>query len=311
MAGAPQSCQNASVTGYLHPGYAQALLEFGTPTEMRHSGAWFLQRRIPGCAWSDGTGCYPYLACQDWSMLASDLDHRRHELVSFAATPDPFGAFTLADLQRAFPDHLQHFKEHHIADLHRPLQDIVSTHHRRQAEKALRQVDVECTAQPLQSLDEWTRLFDMAAAKFHITGMRAFSRAAFARHLALPGVFMSLARHQGEVIAAHIQMVHGDAAYAHLAAQNDTAYKLGAAFALYHAEVQYFADKVRWIDWGGEVGLAKDGRLSSFKRGWSTETRPVYFGGRIFDRERYDAMARARQIGATGYFPAYREGEHN
>ena len=102
---------------------------------------------------------------------------------------------------------------------------------------------------------------------------------------------MSLARLQGEVVAAHIQMVHGDAVYAHLAAANDVASKIGASYALYYAELEYFADKVRWMDWGGEAGLAKDGSLSSFKRGWSTHTRPVYFCSRIFNIERYDEIA--------------------
>jgi hypothetical protein len=310
MAGAAQIRQDC-VAGYLHPGYAQALHEFGTPTALPRSGGWFLQRPIPGFALSDGMGCYPFLSCQDWSMLASDLESRRQELVSFAATPDPFGRYTLADLQRAFPDHLTHFKDHYIADLHRPLNEIVSSHHRRQAERALREVDVECVAHPLRFLDEWIDLFDLAVEKFQITGIRAFSREAFARHLALPGAFMSLARYQGVIVAAHIQLVHGEAAYCHLAAANDIAYKVGASFALYYAELQYFADKVRWIDWGGEVGLAKDGRLSSFKSGWSTGTRPVYFCGRIFNREQYDEIARVKQVGLTGYFPVYREGEYN
>jgi hypothetical protein len=122
---------------------------------------------------------------------------------------------------------------------------------------------------------------------------------------------MSLARYQGVIVAAHIQLVHGEAAYCHLAAANDISYKVGASFALYYAELQYFADKVRWIDWGGEAGLAKDGRLTSFKRGWSTGTRPVYFCGRIFGREQYDEIMRVKQLGLTGYFPAYREGEYN
>ncbi len=311
MAGADQACHVDRVAGYLHPGYAQALHEFGAPIALPQSGGWFLRRSIPGSTLSDGMCCYPFLACQDWSMLASDLESRRRDLISFAATPDPFGNYTLADLQRAFPDHLAHFKEHHIADLHRPLEEIVSSHHRRQAERALRKVDVECVADPLRFLDEWTGLFDLTVERFQITGIRAFSREALARHLALPGAFMSLARYQGAVVAAHVQMVHGEVAYCHLAAANDIAYKVGASFALYYAELQYFADKVRWIDWGGEAGLAKDGQLSSFKRGWSTGTRSVYFGGRIFDRERYDEIARVKQVGPTGYFPAYRKGEYN
>ncbi len=112
------------LTGYLHPGYAQALSEFGTPTELPRSGAWFLKRAIPGQTDFDGMGCYPYLACQDWSALAADLEALGSELVSFAATPDPFGQYTSADLQRAFPDVVIHFKDHYVADLGQPLDKI-------------------------------------------------------------------------------------------------------------------------------------------------------------------------------------------
>jgi hypothetical protein len=66
---------------------------------------------------------------------------------------------------------------------------------------------------------------------------------------------------------------------------------------------------VRWIDWGGEAGLAKDGSLSSFKRGWSTDTLPVFFCSRIFNCKRYDEIANAKGAYPTSYFPAYRAGE--
>ena len=306
-----QAWQPGSVTGYMHPGYAQSLSEFGTPTELKQSRAWFLRRRIPGSAYFDGMSCYPYLTCQDWSMLASDLEAQRDDLVSFVATPDPFGSYTLADLERAFPNGVVHFKDHHVADLDRRRDEIVSPRHRKEAEKALRQLDIECHPQPSQLLGEWTRLFELAVKKFRIKGIRAFSAESFARQLALPGAFMSLARFRGEAVAAHIQMVHGDAAYAHLAAANDVSRKLGASYALYYAEIEYFADKVRWIDWGGEAGLAKDGSLSSFKRGWSTDKRPVYFCSRIFNYERYDEIAKAKGADSTSYFPAYRAGEFN
>src|SRR5271166_4961021 len=85
--------RQGSISGYLHPGYAQSLSEFGTPTELKQSGAWFLRRPIPGSAYIDGMCCYPYLTCQDWSMLAPDLEAHRNDLVSFVATPDPFGSY--------------------------------------------------------------------------------------------------------------------------------------------------------------------------------------------------------------------------
>ena len=123
---------------------------------------------------------------------------------------------------------------------------------------------------------------------------------------------MSLARFRGEAVAAHIQMVHGDAAYAHLAAANDVSRKLGASYALYYAEIEYFADKVRWIDWGGEAGLAKDGSLSSFKRGWSTDEygQFIFVAGFSTMNDMTRSQKRKAPI-STGYFPAYRAGEFN
>jgi hypothetical protein len=301
--------QCKSLSGYIHPGYAQALAEFGTPTELPRSEAWFLKRQIPACPAFDGMGCYPYLACRDWTKLASDLEALSQDLVSFAATLDPFGAYTMADLQRAFPNLVLHFKDHYVADLSQPLERIISKHHRKSAEKALHQVEVECHADPLPFLDHWTDLFSLTMDKFGIKGIRAYSRNSFAQQFALPGTFMSLARYRGEIVAAHLQLTHGDAAYAHLAAVKEEAHKVGAAFALYYAEIQYFAGKVRWLDWGGEAGFARNGSLSSFKRGWSNATRPVFFCGRIFDLERYDQLTRARGIRPQAYFPAYREGE--
>jgi hypothetical protein len=52
-----------------------------------------------------------------------------------------------------------------------------------------------------------------------------------------------------------------------------------------------------------------DGGLTRFKRGWATGTRPVYFCGRIFQRERYEQLARQGGAPVSGYFPAYRHGE--
>jgi hypothetical protein len=303
--------QLGSTTGYMHPGYAQSLSEFGTPTELKQRRAWFLRRCIPGSADFDGMCCYPYLTCHDWSSLASDLEAHRQDLVSFVATTDPFGSYTLADLELAFPGGVVHFKEHHVADLRRSEDEIVSRHHRRGVVKALRNLEMECHPQPVKFLDEWTKLFQLAANKFRIKGIRAFSREAFAQQLALPGAYMLLARLQGETVAAHIWMLHGDAAYGHLAAENSLASKNGASYALYYTAIKYFADKVRWVNWGGEAGLAKDGTLSSFKRGWSTDARPVYFCSRIFNPERNDELTKARGISPTSFIPAYRAGEFN
>jgi hypothetical protein len=83
------------------------------------------------------------------------------------------------------------------------------------------------------------------------------------------------------------------------------------SYALYWFAIEYFGDKVRWLDLGagpGVKGKGKDG-LSQFKRGWSTETRTAFFCGRIFDRARYSEIVRAKGVSTTDYFPAYRKNE--
>jgi hypothetical protein len=296
------------VAGYLHPGYAASLAEWGAPTELPRSGGWFLKRPIPGIEAWDGMGCYPFLACRDWSALGSDLEGLKGELVSFVAAPDPFGDYTVAQLVAAFGDQVVKFKDHHVADLRRPLDSFLSKRRRQRADRALRIVDVEFSEQPLQHLDAWMEVFSHSAEQFGLRGLRAFSREAFRQQLALPGAAMSLARQGSELVAAHIQMVHGGVAYAHMAAAKPAAGTIGAAAALYYAELMYYAGKVDWIDWGGEAGLSTSGSLSTFKQGWSTGVRPAYICGRILDRPLYEQLALA--AGARGgYFPAYRAGE--
>ena len=89
---------------------------------------------------------------------------------------------------------------------------------------------------------------------------------------------------------------------------NDPAgYELGAAYALLWSAIEYFQERgIRWLSLG--AGAGADGRestgLTLFKRGWSTETRPVYLCGRIIDRLRYSELSAT--VGSTDYFPAYR-----
>lgn len=299
-----------SACGYLNPGYASALGAFGEPVELEASRGWLLQRSIPSTDRIDAMGCYPYLACEDWSALASDLAALRRPLVSVAAAVDPFGTYTKADLERAFPDCVVHFKDHCIADLSRPVDEIVAKRHLRLAQRALRELEVECTAEPARYAGEFVTLFAQTAARFGVSGIRAFSPQAIAAHLALPGCHMSIARYRRTPVAAHVQFLCGGTVYAHASGATDAANALGASYALYYTELLYFSGKAARVDWGGEAGSAPRGAgLSSFKRGWSTGTQPAYFCGRVVDRAAYDRITAARGTQAAAYFPAYRAGE--
>jgi hypothetical protein len=302
---------DAGSTGYAHPGYAASLREFGTPIELSGSSGWLLTRRVDETA--DDATCYPYLVCTNWGALASDLEQLADTAVSIAVVPDPFGAFSLEQLQQAFPDRVSPFKDHHVADLTQSVDRIVSRHHRKAAERALRTIDVEFVHRPVDYLDDWMHLWTGAVTRFGMTGMRAFSRPSFERQLDLPGAWMSLARHEGTLVAAHVQMVHRGVVHAHVAAAGETANRLGAAYALYLREIEFFRERgdAEWIDWGGGAGTAgTSSGLTEFKQGWSTGTRVVYFCGRINDRRRYDELA--RQAGADladPFFPAYRRAD--
>lgn len=297
------------LAGYLNPGYARALEEFGEPRPLPRSGGWYLRRPIPGSDRFDGMSCYPYLACTNWHALADDVAELRDDLVSFVATPDPFGSYERADLSRAFPDRVRHFKDHYVADLSRAPDEIVSKHHRLAAQKALASIDVECTGDPLRYADLFVELFGETARRFGATGIRAFSDTSLRAQLALPGCFMSIARHNGDALAAHVQFLAGGTVYAHAHGAREVANALGASYALYYSELLYFAGKAATIDWGGDAGTGRRSSLGDFKRGWSTGTREALFCGAIFDRAAYDALSASRDQSATEYFPAYRAGE--
>ena len=112
------------------------------PRQLPRSGGWVLERRIPGTHARDAMGCYPLFVCQDWRALAADLDEL-DGLVSLSLVSDPFGDYDEDVLRRCFRDVLIPFKPHFVTDLSRPIDDIVSRHHRYYARRALDRVSVE------------------------------------------------------------------------------------------------------------------------------------------------------------------------
>jgi uncharacterized membrane protein len=256
-------------------------------------------------------GCYPLFFCQDWSKLYSDLEEIGSELVSLALVTDPFGKYDPIYLRQCFKDVIIPFKEHFIADLRRPLDGIVGRRHRKNARRALRKVQVDVCEEPTQFLEEWIALYSSLIERHNISGIPAFSRAAFAMQLSIPGTVVLRAAYQGATVGAQIYFVQGDVVHCHLGAASQMGYDLGALYALDFYAVEYFSDKVQWLNLGGCAGIngdAPDG-LSLYKRAWSTETRTTYFCGRIFNREKYAEITTAKGNTATDYFPAYRKGE--
>lgn len=299
------------LTGYLHPRYAYSFQEYGRPRSLPHCGGWVLERSIPGTPYNDAMGCYPLFTCIDWSQLHIDLGNLTDRgLVSLALVLDPFGNFNSHYLRRCFDSAIP-YKKHFVLDLHNSISSIVSKHHRYYARKALHKIDVKVCLKPTEWLEEWVSLYRNLTEKYNIRGIRAFSRAAFAEQLAVPGIVLFRASAQGVTVGMELWYEHKETAYNHLVAANRLGYDLGASYALRWTAIDHFAQeqKVRWLNFGG--GFNNDGTdgLSFFKKGWSTEYRYSYFCSRIMNREKYSEIVQEKGFAETNYFPAYRKGE--
>lgn len=300
------------MTGYVHPGYAESLAEFGAPRELPRCGGWVLERQIPGFPDHDAMGCYPLFCCQDWSQLDADLEDLGDELVSLALVTDPFGEYSPDYLNRCFKDVVIPFKDHFIVDLGCPLDTFVSSHHRRYARKALQDVQIERCQNPTQFNDEWVNLYATLIGRHNIKGILAFSRLAFAKQLKVSGLVMFRAIYREATVGMTLWYIQKEVGYYHLAASSDAGYELRASFALFWSAMEYFAAQgLLWLNLGAGAGIKDNGTdgLSRFKRGWSTGTRTAYFCGRILDPERYAEIVKAKGVTPTDYFPAYRKGE--
>ncbi len=298
-----------NVTGYLNPGYASSLAEFGTPLELQKCGGWVLKRQIPGTSLYDAMGCYPLFACKDWSKLESDVRELEDKLVSLSIVTDPFADYPLEKLASTFDIYIK-FKDHYVTDLAKTPRTYIRDTCRNYAKRALKEISVEHCDNPNHHLLDWMNLYEFLIQRHHITGIRAFSLSSFRRLLEVPGVEMFIARLGDEPIGAELWIVQGNIGYAHLMATSPLGYEHKASYALVWVAIQYFSENLRWLDHGSGSGIdhQEDG-LALFKRGWSTETRPVYFGGQILDKSKYKELSMKKGLNRTTYFPAYRVGE--
>jgi GNAT acetyltransferase-like protein len=294
--------------GYACSAYAESLSEFGTPRQLVESGGWLLERAIPDTDLRDAIGCYPIFSCSDWSRLHLDFDALGEELVSLSMVPDPFGDYDVEYLRESFRDLVVPFKQHYVIDMERPLDDTVSRHHKVAIRKAQRKIQTEVCLEPHAFLDEWITLHQHLVRKHSITGVRAFSRQAFAQQLQTPGIVVLVAKHNDEVVGAQLWIQQRNVAFGHVLAFTDVGYKLGASYALYWFALNYFSDKVRWCDIGGVAGNSDSASrgLHQFKEGWTRELRTAYFCGRILNPSRYNALVEKNAF-SDKFFPAYRQ----
>ncbi len=301
-----------TITGYLHPGYAESLREFGTPHELPCSEGWILERKIPGLPYSDAMGCYPLFCCFDWDYLYQDLKELT-DLASLVVVADPFGAHNEKYLRRCFPDLTRPFKQHYVVDLCIPSEVLVCRHHRTAAQKVFKKVFVEECKKPIQFLDTWVELYGILIRRHLIRGVPAFSRESFELQLQLPGVVAFRAfDEQGDTVGMTLWFVQGEAGYYHLGAYNEKGYSTNASYGLFWFAIQHFRELgLRWLNLGGGGGIKsghEDG-LTWFKKGWANQTRTAYLCGRILDSNKYEKAKLLKGVSTTDYFPAYREGE--
>lgn len=304
----PNRPRDAIAAGYADPAYAAALAEVGEPRLLPRCRGSILVRRTPGLSYEDGIGPYPLFSCADWSGLAADLDDLRDDLVSVSLVADPFGDWTLDELRACFPDRMVAFKEHHVVDLSQGLG--ISSHHRRNARKALRDVDVEIVSPPAEMLDEWIELYENLVRRHEITGMAAFSAGSFATQFDVGGLVAIRASVEEETVGVTLWFVQGDVAYYHLGAYSQRGYELKASFALFATALEHFArEGLAWLSLGAGAGIgdAEGDGLDRFKDGWATGTRTAYLCGRILSPDRYRELSNG--VAQTSYFPAYRAGE--
>ena len=296
------------MTGYLHPDYALSFSEFATPRKLPLSEGWLLRRAVGADGSFDAMGCYPLFCCTNWQALATDIEAERNNLVSIVLVADPFGDHTKEQLQSCF-DVVSPFKEHFVIETGQPLERFVNKSHRRHAARALRDVEVEVCTEPLEFLDDWNSLYETLAVRHSITGLRRFSRRAFAKQLAIPGTVLFRAIAEQRTVGLDWWYVQGNCAQGHLAAFSPRGYELRASYATKWRMIEYFTDKVKWINLGAAATGDSSRGLSDFKRGWSTGTKPAWLCGSILQPSTYADLVKASGADRQQYFPAYRAGE--
>src|SRR5690606_5644980 len=257
------------VSGYLHPGYAESLSEFGSPLLLPRSNGSILIRRIPDTEYHDATAPYPLLFCLDWSQLPVDLDalgtvspsvHGAPNLVSMTAVTDPFADVDESLFRRSCVgvvlgpdvgfydfvfrgsvlDVVLTFKEAFRVALKDDFDRSISSHHRRNARKAAKILEVTAHACSVQILDDWLELYSNLIRRHHIRGVARFSRTSFERQFKVPGLVAFTATHNGQTVGMTLWYVQSRRAYYHLGAYSDVGYELGASFALFTRAIEHF-----------------------------------------------------------------------
>lgn len=302
------------MTGYGHQSYAESLEELGTPFFLKESRGWILKRKISNHEKKDAMGCYPFFVCANWAKLNNDLIELEMEadMVSLSLVTDPFGNYSEDDLNICFKDMMKLYKLHYVRDLRLPADYLIHPHHRRSIKRAMGVIRIERCENPDKFLSDWITLYDFLIKKHEVHGVANFSKNAFAKQFSVPGLAAFCAYFENQIVGMWLGYVQGGIVYYHLGAYNELGYEKRASFALFWEIIRYFKEQgLHWLSLGSGAGVynASKNGLHRFKEGWATETRPVYFCGRIFNKENYEELCGRKGKLDNPYFPAYRGGE--
>ena len=301
-----------SFYGYQSKEYAKSFQEVGTPCQLSKSLGWLIIRKIPDCQFFDAMGCYPFMICSDWVHLESDLSEIKDEIITLTVITDPAGNYTKKLLEHIFPELCTPFKEHFVVELQTNWKQSISSNHKRNAQKAVKNIEIEYVDNPHAYIHTWCRLYGNLIKRHKITGITKFSPEAFDQQLRAPGIGAHRAIYNGQTVGMVLWYIHDQHVYYHLGAYDELGYENKVSFAIFIKAFEQFADQgKKQIYLGAGAGLnpqADDG-LTRFKRGWANNTRTVYLCGRILNKKKYDLLVKEFGPQQMNYFPAYRSPE--
>lgn len=292
-------------TGYYHPEYAHAIVDKAQTTELNHAKGWLLNRSIPNSSYCDLTNCYPLMCCHHWPKIIEDLNSIPEHVTAVSMVTDPF-----ASLNKKFShyfDTFHLFKEHFIVDF--SVENNFNKHHRYEVRRSLKKgIEVHHCEQPLMYLNDWHKLYCHLISRHKISKKLQFSQTLFNRQFNIPGLLAFRACINDQTIGMMLWYVSTEKAYYHLAANSEIGYKNGCAYALMDYSLNFLKlSGVKKATLGSGPGIKnrKDGGLSKFKSGWSNDTKPVFFAGKITNRSAYNHIIK-QTTNNPEYFPAYR-----
>lgn len=291
----------------LHPyatrTYAEGLPHVGEPVDVPEWGTQLLARAVPNGGRRDATGPYPLTPIAADADLAAGLERLKTEgLVSAVLVTDDRLRPDLTALEATF-DRVRRFKSHFVYDrMLGPLE--YAKHHRyevRRAHGRLRAEEIRLA----DHLAAWQALYGELAARHGLSGLHAFPPIHHETLAKMPGVRTFAAFLDGQLVAAHIFVVHEGYAVSHLAASAAEGYRNGAAYAVNDLAVTALTD-CEIINFGGGAGMDDDPSdgLVRFKKGFSNRIAASYICGAVLDPTAYAEMSAGHD--GTAFFPAYR-----